>query len=449
MARVRLHTKSRTGCLTCKGRKVKCDEESYPICKNCEKRGVACEWATPASSSNELGSSSKSPSNALQTISPPLDVLPSPPHPFDRITLELFLHLTTEMRIGLVGRLHNWSSNSYMAVHQAYERMVPKLALKHPFLMHTLLSLSSLHLHITSQDKLGPRDHYSLALYHFRHAVADKSEICKDGQCSSLDHPCTQLATAQFISYAILSVISLCEISTSMFGKKPEFQLDKWIGWIQSRRNLIHDFFRDHRAKLFHGPLATLIRLSTEYVDEARTSAPPQPPPTHISGLPVFPTILTAIHIPFEGCIDPSELYEQGAAEAYRSAVETLRFAYDLFARGGYSPAFDAWLSTIPGSYMRLLHQQKPRALVILANFWALFKKFMSMPENTVWWEPFIAQTNGQSDWIQVIREVLEPDWKAYLDVCLSWDNQLLEDVLMNEGDANLTENWMSQAVVE
>ncbi|KAK6456782.1 uncharacterized protein RJT20DRAFT_134090 [Scheffersomyces xylosifermentans] len=37
-------TRSRTGCLTCRKRKKKCDETSYPICQNCQSKSLECSW---------------------------------------------------------------------------------------------------------------------------------------------------------------------------------------------------------------------------------------------------------------------------------------------------------------------------------------------------------------------------------------------------------------------
>ncbi|KAG7665472.1 uncharacterized protein J8A68_001160 [[Candida] subhashii] len=37
-------TRSRTGCFTCRRRKKKCDELSYPICQNCQVKGLECAW---------------------------------------------------------------------------------------------------------------------------------------------------------------------------------------------------------------------------------------------------------------------------------------------------------------------------------------------------------------------------------------------------------------------
>ncbi|KAJ5175443.1 uncharacterized protein N7482_001320 [Penicillium canariense] len=47
----RAHRKSRAGCLTCKKRRVKCDE-SKPDCSRCQKRGLDCCYASEVSLSN-------------------------------------------------------------------------------------------------------------------------------------------------------------------------------------------------------------------------------------------------------------------------------------------------------------------------------------------------------------------------------------------------------------
>ncbi|KAH9205620.1 hypothetical protein DL95DRAFT_231855, partial [Leptodontidium sp. 2 PMI_412] len=38
------HTKSRTGCVTCKSRRVKCDE-TRPVCNNCSSRRIECSYS--------------------------------------------------------------------------------------------------------------------------------------------------------------------------------------------------------------------------------------------------------------------------------------------------------------------------------------------------------------------------------------------------------------------
>lgn len=42
----RLHSKTRSGCITCRARHVKCDE-NQPVCKRCERRSEVCTYDTP------------------------------------------------------------------------------------------------------------------------------------------------------------------------------------------------------------------------------------------------------------------------------------------------------------------------------------------------------------------------------------------------------------------
>ncbi|OBA20125.1 hypothetical protein METBIDRAFT_33075 [Metschnikowia bicuspidata var. bicuspidata NRRL YB-4993] len=40
----RPQTRSKNGCFTCRRRKKKCDESSYPSCKNCISNKLECSW---------------------------------------------------------------------------------------------------------------------------------------------------------------------------------------------------------------------------------------------------------------------------------------------------------------------------------------------------------------------------------------------------------------------
>ncbi|KAL2151790.1 hypothetical protein VTH82DRAFT_6888 [Thermothelomyces myriococcoides] len=74
MARLRLgYTKSRTGCLRCKQRRVKCDE-TRPACKACVRHGIECSLSTqppPATSTPSATSAAPNPTAATATGSAP------------------------------------------------------------------------------------------------------------------------------------------------------------------------------------------------------------------------------------------------------------------------------------------------------------------------------------------------------------------------------------------
>lgn len=69
----RFHSKSRKGCLTCRQRRVKCDEQRTPKCNRCSKGGYICEWQEPRTTrsrtvSNHLSpTTTRSPSQATLT----------------------------------------------------------------------------------------------------------------------------------------------------------------------------------------------------------------------------------------------------------------------------------------------------------------------------------------------------------------------------------------------
>ncbi|AEO65995.1 uncharacterized protein THITE_2113700 [Thermothielavioides terrestris NRRL 8126] len=63
----RSHKKSRTGCRRCKSRKIKCDEV-HPRCGNCVKHGVACDFEHPEALAELQAAAAESPSTPATTV---------------------------------------------------------------------------------------------------------------------------------------------------------------------------------------------------------------------------------------------------------------------------------------------------------------------------------------------------------------------------------------------
>ncbi|KAK2732147.1 C6 zinc finger protein [Colletotrichum kahawae] len=141
----RSHPKSRTGCRTCKNRKIKCDEHK-PSCRNCIKHAVPCDFlqSQRQSSASSLprspgGTESQGPSNGTHGGSIPgfgggggVDDLS-----LNLIDLEL---------------MHNFTTFAYTTlstdpvVRQMWKVPVVRLALECDYVMRALLSVSALHL---------------------------------------------------------------------------------------------------------------------------------------------------------------------------------------------------------------------------------------------------------------------------------------------------------------
>ncbi|KAK6850977.1 C6 zinc finger protein [Apiospora arundinis] len=139
----RHHSKARTGCRTCKTRKVKCDEKR-PACGNCTKYNAVCDFLA---SENELPVS-----------------MHAQPRGLDMQDLELLHNFTTRTCATL--------SDSLILV-DFYRISAVQYGLKEEYIMRTLLSVSASHLAYHRHEK--QRHYQSLAMSH--HQIAAKSAM--------------------------------------------------------------------------------------------------------------------------------------------------------------------------------------------------------------------------------------------------------------------------------
>ncbi|RAL04448.1 Zn(II)2Cys6 transcription factor domain-containing protein, partial [Aspergillus ibericus CBS 121593] len=104
----RSHAKSHHGCAQCKQRRIKCNE-ARPMCSSCQKKQLNCSFTSHATLTSRL----------------------------QLLDLELLnhWHVTTVQTL-----VHERSTEKVL------REFVPQEALSHPFLMHSLLALSALHL---------------------------------------------------------------------------------------------------------------------------------------------------------------------------------------------------------------------------------------------------------------------------------------------------------------
>ncbi|CEJ57611.1 hypothetical protein PMG11_06299 [Penicillium brasilianum] len=168
------HTKSRYGCDHCRRRRVKCDEQGPP-CTNCIGRQLdGCTYSRilPAYLLNTRRGSHDS--TKTSPISPGPFVggkglAPRPSLPSSGVDeLELMHQFATETYLSLC------VSESEKVT---WQKLVPRLALKHRYLMHGILSLASLHI-ATTLDPSQARvyvdtglEYHSVSLEPFRVAV--------------------------------------------------------------------------------------------------------------------------------------------------------------------------------------------------------------------------------------------------------------------------------------
>ncbi|PVH72303.1 hypothetical protein DL98DRAFT_74695 [Cadophora sp. DSE1049] len=116
----RPHRKTKTGCLTCKKRKIKCDE-SRPECDNCIKHTLGCEYA---------------PSN-VPVLAAGITLYSGGAHNLNLVDLEF---------------LHNYCTSTALTLHRdpptirLWSITVPQFGFAHDYVMHGILALSALHM---------------------------------------------------------------------------------------------------------------------------------------------------------------------------------------------------------------------------------------------------------------------------------------------------------------
>ncbi|KAH7385034.1 hypothetical protein BKA64DRAFT_156324 [Cadophora sp. MPI-SDFR-AT-0126] len=146
------HRKSRKGCLQCKRRKIKCDEQS-PRCTPCTKHRVPCSFSethdSPPSSTSQLDSS------ASQVASP------IPPNQLR--DLELLHNFTTATADTLSNR---------EGVNELFRVAMVGEAFKYDFLIHSILSVSGFHLARYSSTPQQRRQYSEAAIAHYNATIA-------------------------------------------------------------------------------------------------------------------------------------------------------------------------------------------------------------------------------------------------------------------------------------
>ncbi|KAL4888980.1 fungal-specific transcription factor domain-containing protein [Aspergillus ambiguus] len=226
--------RSKTGCITCRRRKKKCDE-TKPTCLNCQKNAVVCEGYPPKeiwkSGKQKLEDAARNQSIISRTLPLLIDGIETE---VDRWFLDHFVY-----GFSRVLTLINDDSNPFKEI------LLP-MATQHRGLMHSLMCLSGSHLSgLNPEPRLKERKYH-----HFHRAICDlKDNIMprssKPGEESEL------LVEDPIIASTIaLSLNTICEGETN--GEyRPHMDAARYLLVTQKPRNekfrqFIVEFFQYH-----------------------------------------------------------------------------------------------------------------------------------------------------------------------------------------------------------
>ncbi|CZR55983.1 related to C6 transcription factor [Phialocephala subalpina] len=334
--RVKLHTrrphrKTKTGCLTCKRRKIKCDE-AKPECHNCIKHSLNCEYAPPQPSFNIQTALS---GNATATL-----------NLFD---LELLHHFCTSTAI----ELHDnptmrtlWNTN------------VPKLGFEYDYVMHGILALSALHLAHSSPERKDScitqsRLHHHAGLLKGTPALAAYSD----------EH-----ASAIYIFSALTTLYNFATTRMSDdFVINPDAGIAEWIVLCRQSYGIV----KIAQETLFNGPVGQLFRVGSNRAERQKEF--------NQGDFPGAKQLIDlSAHI--------SEVTEnERAREACTHAVSMLFNCYSVAAvlppEHLASADVFGWPFRVTEDFLELLQESNQEAMVVLAFFAVIAKRL-----DRKWW---------------------------------------------------------------
>ncbi|KAI1269214.1 hypothetical protein F5Y18DRAFT_423458 [Xylariaceae sp. FL1019] len=393
----RSHKKSRAGCKRCKARKIKCDEV-HPRCGNCSKHGVPCDFEhpnikdtyTPASNKSDSeiqrppSSASASappsvahdgsPSNTTEHTTPTMAATPSANVPmYKNPDLNPLPSRSNKNRMLELRLLHHYitvtsetlaiSSPVSTISEKIWRETVPHLAFSGAgYVADALLAVAALHMR-----SINPRDREVVQAGHSYMA----STLSEYG--ASLREGITEInAESLFLTAALIAFQST---ASRIFAREdvsePNNVYSLPMAWFHS----------------FQGVKA-VVAASWMWLRNSSIVIPiieSQPALNlDLSGdLTFFSDLMVGVEEEVQKFEADNLTTQMSTRMAYQHAIAVLDWAHKIPHTG--APL--VFLATVSRRFVELLETRRPRALAILASYFALLKCL-----DNVWWLKGVAR---------------------------------------------------------
>ncbi|KAH7139873.1 hypothetical protein B0J13DRAFT_68422 [Dactylonectria estremocensis] len=387
----RHHKKSRNGCLECKRRHIKCDEQQ-PVCANCGAAEMRCSFLSRdlpyivpvfAQVHSYVAASSTFPA-----IAPAPALVPSPT-PTSTSTPEHCLSANQPVDPYNVNVTHfalfnNLSSEGFLDVENSVEPDVIPLsiyinhAVTTPYLMHQILAVSALHLCTKAVEPRAFYREYATGLQNRALSLFNES------------NPVLEVTPANCVPMFLFSTL----VSGQLLFDTLHFERN-------GLENFIDRF--THCLSVCRGVLAVIDECKHLLQD------------TELGPLLDAQSIMQPMKTSGSECDGLLDLIQTAdvsgsTRKTYRDQVLYLQRAFN--AQGEASgrkvrlPAIFAWVILVTPDYIQLLRQRQPISLVILAHYAVLLHRGRGL------W----AFGDGGAFLIESIRDNLGPSWHEALN---------------------------------
>ncbi|KAI1648352.1 uncharacterized protein F4817DRAFT_334731 [Daldinia loculata] len=378
----RSHQKSRAGCLECKRRHIKCDE-NRPACGNCTISSRQCSFLSsqpilpglrrPAKSTSPgLLRSSSNASTLSQSSSPiSLSCEPSIIQDVNMTHMELFHHC--------INSNFDLPPSSEDPEKIASPGMIVEAAISSPFLMNEMLAFAALHLAHLKPAKAQFYKHHAVGLQ--THALS----MFNREMTGVTSENCLEVLVFTWF----MTLHTLCDTTDST---DPHIFLDQLIHYLQMQRGV-----RAVTAEAWHlmleSKMGFVLHEATRIFEEAG-------PGSHTTELENFiqhsPALDANEKTVCKDALDRLQWFLSRADDAKKSGTSL----------GTPFLSLISWPVIIEADFLRLISERKPEALLVLA-YYAIPLHFC----RDVW----IIRNAGQL-LVQSIRLHLDQKWHRWLD---------------------------------
>ena len=385
---LRPHYKSRLGCNACKKRKVKCDE-TRPVCGTCRLRKADCEYPlsrnAPSSTAVILSRDGKSSTSTaadlsisrtdaaacrpnISTNKPCVDALSSAHFgPVDYVDMKVLWFYTSATCRSLSGK-----GDDQRPLQETLQNVVVQSAFESPFLMSTLLALTSLHMKSLGQD------------------VGARKTLSYCGTAFEGHRKAITVARPETFGALLTNALLLSLLASPALRRTGEPRL-LLIDWLLMWRGLKSVIDITGFACVASSGLSALF------------SRPDIQP--HATSAAVPKELLTMFSCVTANDEDFSDM------QTYHETLRCLASLYHHLFEHGIDNMMvmriATWFTVVPESFVVLARAEKARTMVILAHYAAFLKL-----TDSFWWLAGVGNSSIYDIW-----QNLRPEWHEYIQL--------------------------------
>lgn len=290
---------------------------------------------------------------------------------------------------------HQFIYTTAVTLSNPWGHELPALALTCDYLLHGILCLGALHLGYTWSRDQAKRENYSfLAQHHFSMAIGSFRESVKNVTAEN--------ANQLFAFSTLLIVVNYASNRSPGFvfpfsGGEAYEGVSNWMFFIRGC-TAIFDMARDHVGS---GPLGFLITQGTKLQEILSTGARPSPEEDR-SLARVKDEVLNLPSVKAVTTVEEMEAYHD-AIERLRALLAASNQPLDSVIRRAVC---SIWPSKVSETYVRLMKEERPPAMIIMAHYCLLFRGLE---------ECWYMEHRGLA-LFQLVQDNLGEEWMIYVE---------------------------------